>query len=130
MSEDPNQKQPVYRSKLAPEIQKKEARKLRARRIGRNHPLQAVGLFGMVGWSVIIPILLALALGLWIDRTWPSRFSWTLLLLLVGVVLGCYNAWIMIQKELKINQSLDDQKHSRPDSSETQEGEDDRRNNQ
>jgi ATP synthase protein I len=124
MSEDPNQKQPVFRSKLAPEIQKKEVRKLRARRVGRPNPLQAVGLFGMVGWSVVIPILLALALGLWIDRTWPGQFSWTLLLLFVGVVLGCYNAWVMIQKEFQINQSLDDQKGDQPANPDSEEGED------
>jgi ATP synthase protein I len=130
MSEDPYRRKPEYRSKLAPKIQSKEARKLRARRSGRHHPLQAVGLFGMVGWSVMLPTLMALALGLWIDRTWPSRFSWTLMLLLVGIVLGCYNAWVVIQKELRISNDLDDQSLDTQAGPENKEGENDRRDNQ
>jgi ATP synthase protein I len=106
MSEDPYRKKPEYRSKLAPKIHTKEARKLRARRSGRHSPLQAVGLFGIVGWSVALPTLLALALGIWIDRTWPSRFSWTLMFLLIGIILGCYNAWQVIQKELSLSDHM------------------------
>jgi ATP synthase protein I len=109
MNEDPLKSRPEYRSKLAPKIHKKEARKLRARQAGRHHPLQAVGLFGVVGWSVALPTLLSLALGIWIDRTWPSSFSWTLLLLLVGIILGCWNAWKVIQRELGMISTHKDQ---------------------
>jgi len=130
MSEDPYKKRPVYRSKLAPKIHTKEIRKLRARRSGRHHPLHAVGLFGIVGWSVMLPILLALALGMWIDRTWPSKFSWTLMLLLVGVILGCYNAWVVIQKELRAGEPEDDLGLNNQNEPESSAGENDRRDNQ
>jgi ATP synthase protein I len=118
MSEDPYKKKDSYRSRLAPLIGKKEARKLRARRAGRSNPLQAVSLFGIVGWSVALPTLLSLALGIWIDNTWPGRFSWTLMLLLVGVVIGCINAWSVIQKELNI--SGQNEKEGKNDSNDQQ----------
>jgi ATP synthase protein I len=118
MSEDPFEKKPVQRSRLAPIVRKKEARKLRARQEGRTNPMQAVSLFGLVGWSVALPTLLALGLGIWIDSTWPGRFSWTLTLLLVGVVIGCINAWSVIQKEL--NFSSQNQKEGKNDSSDQQ----------
>lgn len=57
-----------------------------------------LGTFGLVGWSVVIPALLGVAVGLWIDRTWPSRFSWTLMLLIGGVMVGCINAWYWVRK--------------------------------
>ncbi len=57
-----------------------------------------LGVFGIVGWSVAIPTLMGTALGLWVDRTWPSRFSWTLMLLILGVALGCLNAWYWVKK--------------------------------
>ncbi|ABC79000.1 AtpZ/AtpI family protein [Syntrophus aciditrophicus] len=57
-----------------------------------------LGTFGVVGWSVVIPTLLGVAIGLWIDRTWPSRFSWTLMLLVGGVMVGCINAWHWVRK--------------------------------
>jgi ATP synthase protein I len=72
MSSDPEGGKKSYSSRLAPKIGKKEARKLRARREGRNNPVQAVALFGLVGWSVALPTLLSLALGIWLDRTWPG----------------------------------------------------------
>lgn len=84
---------------LSYDVGAKEARKLKARRERYRGVWFGLGMFGMVGWSVALPVLAALALGLWIDSRWPSRFSWTLMLLLVGIVLGCLNAWHWISRE-------------------------------
>jgi ATP synthase protein I len=73
--------------------------KVQARQEGDRSIWAGLGLFGMVGWSVIIPTLLGIALGIWIDKRFPSPYSWTLMLLFVSVVLGCWNAWYWIQKE-------------------------------
>jgi len=54
---------------------------------------------GLVGWSVVLPTLLGAALGAWLDRRWPSRISWTLLLLISGLFVGCANVWIRIRKD-------------------------------
>jgi ATP synthase protein I len=81
------------------EVGTKEARKLQARR-EQNHDIWFwLGMFGLVGWSVAIPTVLGVALGRWIDTTWPSRVSWTLMLLFVGLVLGCLNAWYWVTRE-------------------------------
>ncbi len=80
-------------------IEAREARKLRARREGRESPLSGFAAFGIVGWSIAIPTLLGIALGWWIDRRWPGPYSWTLMLLFGGLILGCLNAWNWIQKE-------------------------------
>jgi ATP synthase protein I len=56
-------------------------------------------MFGLVGWSVAIPTLIGIAIGAWIDAQYPSQYSWTLMLLLIGVVVGCLNAWWWIQRE-------------------------------
>ena len=53
----------------------------------------------MVGWSVAAPTLLGLAIGRWVDATWPGHISWTLTLLLVGVLVGCVNAWHWVTQE-------------------------------
>jgi ATP synthase protein I len=59
----------------------------------------ALGMMGLVGWSVAIPTLIGVALGWWIDRSWPGRMSWTLTLLFVGVAIGCLNAWYWVRQE-------------------------------
>lgn len=79
----------------------KEARKLKARR-DRNQNRRVwfgLGMFGLVGWSVAIPTLVGIAVGVWIDVRFPSRVSWTLTLLFIGIMLGCLNAWYWVQRE-------------------------------
>lgn len=83
------------------EVEAKEARKIRAQREREQNRRVwfGLGMFGLVGWSVAIPTLIGIALGIYIDMTWPSRLSWTLMLLFIGVVLGCINAWYWVQRE-------------------------------
>ncbi len=57
-----------------------------------------LGMFGIVGWAVAIPTLIGIAVGLWIDRTWPSQYSWALMFLIIGVVLGSINAAYWVRK--------------------------------
>jgi ATP synthase protein I len=56
-------------------------------------------------------MLLGIGIGIWIDTQWPSRVSWTLTLLLVGVVLGCLNAWHWIDRERQIIEEEEENGH-------------------
>lgn len=84
---------------LGAEVERSARRKLRARRQARHPAWFGLGMFGLVGWSVAVPSLAGVALGLWLDERWPGRVSWTLTLLLVGVALGCMNAWYWVHQE-------------------------------
>ncbi|OPY05986.1 MAG: putative F0F1-ATPase [Syntrophaceae bacterium PtaB.Bin038] len=79
-------------------VGKKEARRLKGKTQKDETIWFGLGMFGIVGWSVAIPALVMTALGLWIDRTWPSRFSWTLMMLIMGVAVGCMNAWYWVKR--------------------------------
>jgi len=109
MSPEPNSDRQDYPQPQAPspdqeQSRQKEFRLQIRRRLTRHRKAQqskqalffGLGVFGVVGWSVAIPTLMGIALGIWIDRRWPSQYSWTLMLLFVGVVLGCLNAWFWI----------------------------------
>jgi len=87
------------RQDLETKIAEKQKRKVQARSEGEQSAWFGLGMFGLVGWSVSVPSLLGVALGLWIDRRWPSQFSWTLMLLILGVSIGCLNAWWWVQRE-------------------------------
>jgi ATP synthase protein I len=80
------------------EVGAKEARKLKARGEKNRSVWFGLGMFGIVGWSVAIPTVLGIALGIWIDAHYPSRFSWTLTLLFLGVCLGSANAWFWVNR--------------------------------
>ena len=60
------------------------ARKLKAQRGATKSVWFGLGMSGLIGWSVTIPTLIGAALGIWVDRHYPSPYSWTLMLLLIG----------------------------------------------
>ena len=77
------------------------ARKLRAQRDGEKSVWFGLGMSGLIGWSVTIPTLIGAALGLWVDERFSSAYSWTLMLLLLGLLVGCFNAWHWVDSEYK-----------------------------
>ncbi len=77
------------------------ARKLRARREGTQGVWFGLGMSGLIGWSVAVPTLLGAMLGIWLDRRHPGAHSWTLTLLVVGLAIGCLNAWHWVTQEEK-----------------------------
>ncbi|HDQ05075.1 MAG TPA: ATPase F0F1 [Deltaproteobacteria bacterium] len=83
---------------FADEVARKEALRMRAIRHKDQTVWFGLGMFGIVGWAVAIPTLVGIALGLWIDRTWPSQYSWALMFLIAGVLLGSINATYWIRK--------------------------------
>ncbi len=77
----------------------KIARRLRGMREGRDGHWYWLGMFGLVGWSVMIPTVLGIVLGVLADRTWGGQTSWTLTGLIVGLALGCATAWYWVRHE-------------------------------
>ncbi|NUN14258.1 MAG: AtpZ/AtpI family protein [Myxococcales bacterium] len=83
---------------FAQQVGAKAARKQRARR-HRSTVWFGLGLMGLVGWSIAIPTVAGIALGMWLDGNHPGPRSWTLTLLVAGLVLGCLNVWRWIANE-------------------------------
>lgn len=50
-------------------------------------------MIGALGWTIIIPTLLGVFIGRWLDRTFHSGIFWTLGLLVLGLAIGCTLAW-------------------------------------
>jgi ATP synthase protein I len=77
------------------------ARKLKARRGTTKSVWFGLGMSGLIGWSVMVPTLIGAMLGMWADKHFPSQYSWTLMLLFLGLVIGCCNAWHWLNSEYK-----------------------------
>jgi len=86
---------------FARQIAAKAARKLRIQREGKQGVWFGLGMSGLIGWSVAVPTLCGAMFGLWWDRRHPGPHSWTLMLLMAGLVIGCANAWHWIVQEEK-----------------------------
>lgn len=90
---------PPSGEELRREVEARAARKLQARQQTQRSIWFGLGTFGMVGWSVAVPTLTGVAIGWWIDRNYPSKYSCTLMGLIVGLALGCLLAWQWVQRE-------------------------------
>lgn len=101
MAENRQDRPDEDREAFSRQIGEKAARKLKARRHASRTIWHGLGMMGLVGWSVAVPTLLGAALGLWLDRHSPAPHSWTLSLLLLGLLLGCLVAWQWVARENK-----------------------------
>lgn len=83
------------------QVQEKAQRKLKALHNDNKSVWFGLGMMGIVGWTITVPTLLGTALGMWLDKEHPNTFSWTLSLLILGLLVGCLTAWHWITKEHK-----------------------------
>lgn len=80
-------------------VGEKEARKMKARREKDRGIWFGLGMMGIIGWSVAIPTLIGVAIGIYMDTHLPDRISWTLTFFFAGLVLGLLNAWHWVERE-------------------------------
>ncbi|BAN34540.1 F0F1-ATPase subunit [Sulfuricella denitrificans skB26] len=99
MTENPKNKSASGETEFSLQVGEKAARKIEAQRHVTQTVWSGLGMMGLVGWSVALPTLLGAALGIWLDQHYPGGRSWTLMLLALGLGLGCFNAWHWVAKE-------------------------------
>jgi len=88
-------------SKLSPSAERMirvvASHQQRSARARKQWSWNSISILGVVGWSVAVPTLIGVAAGMWIDHHWPSRFSWSLMLLVGGLFVGCLHAWLRVK---------------------------------
>jgi ATP synthase protein I len=111
MSEEPEEKSAAGATEFSHQVGVKAARKLKAQRHVTQTVWSGLGMMGMVGWSVAVPTLLGAALGIWLDKHHPWSHSWTLMLLAIGLGLGCVIAWHWVAKESREIREQEEHNH-------------------
>lgn len=87
-----DKKKPTPEEELTTKISDDVKHRLRSKREGKEI-MFGMGVFGIIGWSITVPTLLGVALGIYLDKRFQVDFSWTLTLMFAGLIMGCYNAW-------------------------------------
>lgn len=83
------------------QVDKKERWKLDAQRRKKQSIWYGFSMFGLIGWSVAVPTVLFVLFGIWLDNHYGGERSYTLALLLAGLIIGCLNAWYWVEKKMK-----------------------------
>ena len=100
-NDDSQQRRQADRGQFSRQIDIKERRKIKARRERQRSPWFWAGMFGLVGWSVAVPTAVGVYLGIKLDQWYPGQFSWPLTGVVVGITIGCLNAWLWIKREMR-----------------------------
>jgi ATP synthase protein I len=72
-------------------------RHLRWQRAGDPSVARRLAQIGVLGWIIVMPMLIGLFGGNWLDRRFESGLFFTGPLLMLGVALGCWSAWKWMQ---------------------------------
>ena len=74
-------------------------RRERAKQQGERPIAKNLAMIGALGWLIVVPTILGVLGGRWIDRAGESAPFWTLSLMFAGLVVGCWLAWRRMNRE-------------------------------
>ena len=85
--------------RLADAVHTREERRRLWRREGERSMGRNLAMIGAIGWTIVVPTLLGILAGRWLDQRFSSGIFWTLGLLAAGLAIGCWLAWKRIVGE-------------------------------
>ncbi|WP_102225649.1 AtpZ/AtpI family protein [Acidimangrovimonas sediminis] len=77
---------------LAEAVRKRERRAAQAREEGQHSPWENLAVIGSLAWQVLVPTLLGVFIGRWLDRVTGHPVLFSALGIVVGVALGFFMA--------------------------------------
>ena len=89
---------PDEQDSLVKGVRLRGERHQRSLREGTPSVARQLAMIGVLGWIIVIPMLIGLFVGNWLDHKFHLVAFWTAPLLLLGLVLGCRSAWKWIDK--------------------------------
>ena len=78
---------------LVKAVRKRGERHIRWLRDGDPSVVQRLAQIGVLGWIIVVPMLIGVFAGRWLDQTFNSGLFCTAPLLILGLALGCFSAW-------------------------------------
>lgn len=86
-------RRPEKTDPLTEAVRRRRRRVEEARSEGEQMPWQSVGLIGSLAWQIIVPTLIGIALGRWIDTLTGRQVLFSAIGIVAGVSLGFWLAW-------------------------------------
>jgi ATP synthase protein I len=80
-------------------VRRYRARREKWKKEGPFSLARTIALMRSLGWMIVLPTVLGVFVGRWIDTALGSGMMWTVGLLILGLVLGCWLAWNKLENE-------------------------------
>jgi ATP synthase protein I len=74
-------------------IERRRTRRAEFARVGERPVAQNLAMIGALGWLIVIPTLVGIFLGQWLDRREGTGLTLTGALMIAGLALGSWLAW-------------------------------------
>ncbi len=84
---------------LANAVRKQKDRQERWCTEGEPSLIRFVGQIGVLGWIIVVPTLIGVFIGRWLDHSFGTGIFWTAALLVFGVALGFRSAWTWMHRQ-------------------------------
>ncbi len=84
---------PDERDPLVTEVRRRGERHRRWMHDGEPSVAGRLGQIGVLGWIIVVPMLIGIFAGRWLDGKFNSGLFWTGPLLMLGLAIGCWSAW-------------------------------------
>ena len=84
---------------LTKAVREQRDRRERWRTEGEPSMMRFVGQIGVLGWIIVVPALIGLFIGRWIDHRFGTGIFWSAPLLLIGVTIGFWSAWRWMHRQ-------------------------------
>jgi len=84
---------------MAAAARQQAERQRRWRQEGEPTVTQFVGQIGILGWIIVVPTLIGLFIGRWLDQKFGTGIFWSAPLLMLGVAFGCWSGWRWIHRQ-------------------------------
>ncbi len=94
----PDKDQTLERDALLRGARLEGARDLRWRSDNAPPVARRLAQIGVLGWMVVIPMLVGVFAGRWLDSRFQTGLFYTAPLLMLGAAAGCWWAWRWMQK--------------------------------
>lgn len=91
---DPDEHDPLVKS-----VKLRSERRRRWLRDGEPTVAARLAQIGVLGWIVVVPMLVGLFLGRWLDQLAHFQLFFTAPLLIAGLALGCWSAWKWVNSQ-------------------------------
>ncbi|ABE35974.1 F0F1-ATPase subunit family protein [Paraburkholderia xenovorans LB400] len=93
--------EPDDNERLAHAARQARTRERRARDEPEPSLGNRLGQIGILGWSIVIPTLLGLAIGHWLDRHFGTGVFFSAPLLMIGAAFGLWSAWKWMHRQTR-----------------------------
>jgi ATP synthase protein I len=78
-------------------VRQRGERQRRWLREGDPSVAQRLAQIGVLGWMIVVPMLIGVFVGRWLDQKFNSGLFCTAPLLMLGLALGCWSGWKWMQ---------------------------------